>query len=194
MVAFTDILEVRYPMLSRTTHRNIVILIIFVLLLAPLAAKAPESKSLAPFWTLDLEGNEITETIFSPYQLTLVNIWATFCSPCLQEMPALAELRNEFATKNVNIIGIVTDVYHSNQKIFAENRNTANYIIAQTGADYIHLLPSQDLVNLRLKDSQVVPETFFVDSTGKIVGQTYYGARNKNAWKKIIESTLSLVE
>lgn len=194
MVAFTDILEVRYPMLSRTTHRNIVILIIFVLLLAPLAAKAPESKSLAPFWTLDLEGNEITETIFSPYQLTLVNIWATFCSPCLQEMPALAELRNEFASKNVNIIGIVTDVYHSNQKIFAENRNTANYIIDQTGADYIHLLPSQDLVNLRLKDSQVVPETFFVDSTGKIVGQTYYGARNKNAWKKIIESTLSLVE
>ncbi|MDD2297848.1 MAG: TlpA disulfide reductase family protein, partial [Sphaerochaetaceae bacterium] len=156
--------------------------------------QAPESKSLAPFWTLDLEENEITETIFSPYQLTLVNIWATFCSPCLQEMPALAELRNEFASKNVNIIGIVTDVYHSNQKIFAENRNTANYIIDQTGADYIHLLPSQDLVNLRLKDSQVVPETFFVDSTGKIVGQTYYGARNKNAWKKIIESTLSLVE
>ena len=193
MVALADILEARYPMLSRT-HRNIVILIIFVLLVAPLAAQAPESKSLAPFWTLDLEGNEITETIFSPYQLTLVNIWATFCSPCLQEMPALAELRNEFATKNVNIIGIVTDVYHSNQKIFAENRNTANYIIDQTGADYIHLLPSQDLVNLRLKDSQVVPETFFVDSTGKIVGQTYYGARNKNAWKKIIESTLSLVE
>ena len=193
MVALADILEARYPMLSRT-HRNIVILIIFVLLVAPLAAQAPESKSLAPFWTLDLEGNEITETIFSPYQLTLVNIWATFCSPCLQEMPALAELRNEFASKNVNIIGIVTDVYHSNQKIFAENRNTANYIIAQTGADYIHLLPSQDLVNLRLKDSQVVPETFFVDSTGKIVGQTYYGARNKNAWKKIIESTLSLVE
>jgi thiol-disulfide isomerase/thioredoxin len=193
MVALADILEARYPMLSRT-HRNIVILIIFVLLVAPLAAQAPESKSLAPFWTLDLEGNEITETIFSPYQLTLVNIWATFCSPCLQEMPALAELRNEFASKNVNIIGIVTDVYHSNQKIFAENRNTANYIIDQTGADYIHLLPSQDLVNLRLKDSQVVPETFFVDSTGKIVGQTYYGARNKNAWKKIIESTLSLVE
>jgi len=193
MVALADILEARYSMLSRT-HRNIVILIIFVLLVAPLAAQAPESKSLAPFWTLDLEGNEITETIFSPYQLTLVNIWATFCSPCLQEMPALAELRNEFASKNVNIIGIVTDVYHSNQKIFAENRNTANYIIDQTGADYIHLLPSQDLVNLRLKDSQVVPETFFVDSTGKIVGQTYYGARNKNAWKKIIESTLSLVE
>ncbi|MDD2297243.1 MAG: hypothetical protein PHX79_05455, partial [Sphaerochaetaceae bacterium] len=97
MVALADILEARYPMLSRT-HRNIVILIIFVLLVAPLAAQAPESKSLAPFWTLDLEGNEITETIFSPYQLTLVNIWATFCSPCLQEMPALAELRNEFAS------------------------------------------------------------------------------------------------
>ena len=54
--------------------------------------------------------------------------------------------------------------------------------------------PSEDLYNLRLKNVQVVPETFFVDNKGTIVGETIYGARDKAAWKKIIESHLKLVD
>ena len=63
-----------------------------------------------------------------------------------------------------------------------------------TGADYMHMIPSEDLYNLRLKDLQVVPETFFVDSKGNIVGETHYGARDKEAWRNIIESTLELLD
>lgn len=179
---------------TKPYRKIVVLLMLSILLISFLGAKTPKSQLLSPFWTIDIVGNEVTETIFNPYRLTLINVWATFCPPCLQEMPALAELQKEYANKGVNIIGIVTDVYHTNQKIFSQNLSTANYIIDQTGAHYTHLFPSQDLQDLRLKDSQIVPETFFVDSTGKIVGQTYYGARSKSAWKRIIESTLKLVE
>jgi hypothetical protein len=92
------------------------------------------------------------------------------------------------------MIGIVTDVFDRNERVFQANLNTASIIVEKTKANYPHLLLSEDLYNLRLKNSQAVPETFFVDSRGKIVGETYFGAKNKAAWKKVIESTLKLVE
>jgi len=109
------------------------------------------------------------------------------------EMPDLAELSREYNTKDVQIIGIVNDVYSPNQRVFERNLQTAGSIIMQTGAHYTHLIPSQDLYNLRLKDVQFVPETFFVDNTGKIVGKTVIGAKSKSEWKKIIEENLKLV-
>ena len=41
------------------------------------------------FTTKDLDGNEVTEEIFAKKDLTVVNIWGTFCTPCIGEMPAL---------------------------------------------------------------------------------------------------------
>jgi thiol-disulfide isomerase/thioredoxin len=168
----------------------LILLFILFAFMQTISAQQNAPQGLTDFWTLDINGNEITQTIFSPYKLTMVNIWATFCPPCLQEMPDLAELQKEYKDKGVNIIGIVTDVYHSNQQIFNRNLTTANLIIEKTGANYLHLLPSEDLVNAKLKNVQAVPETFFVDSKGNFVGQSYVGARSKSAWETVIESTL----
>ncbi len=152
-------------------------------------------QGLHEFWTMTLQGEEVTQEIFAPYTLTMINVWATYCPPCLHEMPALAELQKEYKDKGVNIIGIVSDINDfSNQEAVTQGLMTANYIIHETGAHYMHLLPSEDLYNLRLKNLQVVPETFFVDSRGTIVGETIQGARDKSAWTSIIEDTLKLVE
>lgn len=172
--------------------RNLKIVVILTLIL--LFIPSLFAADLTSFWTIDLNGSEITQEIFANSELTMINVWATFCPPCLQEMPALAQLSKEYNSSEFQVIGIVTDVYHSNQNVFARNLQTANQIIARTGASYIHLLPSQDLHNLLLKDVQVVPETLFVDKNGKIVGKTYQGARNKAQWKNIIDSTIALVK
>lgn len=42
------------------------------------------------FTTTDLNGNAVTEEIFLGKALTVVNIWGTFCDPCVNEMPLLA--------------------------------------------------------------------------------------------------------
>jgi thiol-disulfide isomerase/thioredoxin len=167
------------------------IVITMIITIGFATAAGTEEQGLHEFWTLDLEGQETTQQIFAPYELTMINVWATYCSPCLEEMPALAQLQKEFAPKGVNIIGIVSDVNFSNEEAFAKSIGTAKYIIQETGADYTHLLPSEDLYNLRLKDVQVVPETFFVDNKGNIVGETYYGARDTKTWRGIMESTLA---
>jgi len=196
MHSYHGIINLIYQSKEESMHNKryvgfLVLLLILFALMQTISAQQKAPQGLTDFWTMDLNGNEITQAIFAPYKLTMVNVWATFCPPCLQEMPDLAELHKEYKDKGVNIIGIVTDVYHSNQQIFNRNLSTANLIIEKTGADYLHLLPSEDLVNARLKNVQAVPETFFVDSKGNFVGQTYVGARSKAVWKTVIENTLA---
>mgnify|MGYP001775781800 CR=1 FL=1 len=40
----------------------------------------------------NLAGDEIDKTIFEGHDLTVINVWATSCKPCLSEMPELAKL------------------------------------------------------------------------------------------------------
>ena len=44
------------------------------------------------FTAKTVEGEEITSDIFADSRLTMMNIWATYCNPCLQEMPDLGEI------------------------------------------------------------------------------------------------------
>ena len=53
------------------------------------------------FTAQDLDGNQVDETIFEDAELTMINVWGTFCTPCLEEMPDLAELNREYQEKGV---------------------------------------------------------------------------------------------
>ena len=69
----------------------------------------------------DFDGNEVDKSLFEGHRLTMVNIWATFCNPCLSEMPELGELAAEYAKEEggVQIIGICTDITEKFFKPFA---------------------------------------------------------------------------
>ena len=101
----------------------------------------------------------------------MVNIWATYCGPCLNEMPELGELSQEYADKGVQIIGIPIDTIDTYGKPDQAQINTAAELASQTGADYTHILLSEDLANGYLKNVMAVPTTVFVDSDGNVVGQ-----------------------
>lgn len=118
---------------------------------------------LSVFSTTDLEGNTLDQSILADYDLTMVNVWATFCGPCINEMPDLGELAAEYADKGVQIIGLVSDTMDSDGTISDSQVETAKEIVAETGADYRHLLPSDDLLGI-LSQIYAVPTTFFVDS------------------------------
>jgi thiol-disulfide isomerase/thioredoxin len=114
----------------------------------------------------------------------MINIWATYCSPCLSEMPDLGALAQEYRSRGVQVVGIVSDIY-SDQII-----ETARSLVAQTGAAYLHLVPSADLYSAVLNDVQYVPTTLFVDSNGTVVDGPYVGGRSKAGWQAIIDSLL----
>ena len=60
------------------------------------------------FEGIDLEGNAVSQDIFSQSKLTMVNVWATYCNPCLNEMPGLGELAAEHDAEEFQLIGIVS--------------------------------------------------------------------------------------
>lgn len=149
--------------------------------------------SIGDFKTEDIYGNEITKNIFSDYDLTMVNVFATWCNPCLEEIPYLAELDQELASQSVNIIGIVMDV-NENGTINQDKLQLAQQIAEKTGAKYEFLLPDSVLLSGRLQGINAYPETFFVDREGNIVGSYYVGSRSKTEWEAIINQELSSLQ
>ena len=143
--------------------------------------------------TMDIDGKEFSGKNFSDYDLTMVNVFATWCSPCVQEIPDLAEIQKEMKDKGVNIVGVVTDTVDQT----GENQEAlekAKLIRERSKAEYPFLIPDKSNFNGRLSGIQAFPETFFVDKKGQIVGETYSGSHNKKAWLEIIEKELAKVK
>ena len=64
----------------------------------------------------------------------------------------------------------------------------------KTKASYPFLMPDKTNFNGRLNGIQAMPETFFVDSNGNIVGDTYSGAKSAKEWKQVIEKELEKIK
>ena len=144
----------------------------------------PEQSDVAiDFEGTDIEGNVVTSAVFSQSKLTMVNVWATYCNPCLSEMPGLGELAGEFDAEEFQIIGIISDVVEGEEQELAED------LIKRTQADYTHLLLNESIYYALLTDVAAVPTTFFVDENG-IVLDTVVGAMKKSAWEEKINALL----
>ena len=171
--------------------RIIVGFLLALLLMLAACAPAGDGADMGALDALDLTGERVDASIFKEHKLTMVNIWATYCSPCISEMPALGELNDAYAGQGFQVVGIVTDVLNRDGSISMGQLQQARQIISTTGADYRHLLPSESLDAAKLNAVSAVPETFFVNQAGRQVGPTYVGARDKAAWQAIIEEMLA---
>ena len=135
------------------------------------SAGTEEGKEKFPsFETTDTKGNKITEKIFADKDITMVNVWGTFCGPCINEMPELQKIY-ESLPKNANLIGIVADVPEG----MKDGVDNANYIEKQTGVKYTNLTLSDSLSSFA-KRFYAVPSTIFVDKNGNIIGELVMGA------------------
>ena len=146
------------------------------------------------FTAQDLDGNQVDQSIFADADLTMINVWGTFCTPCLDEMPDLGELSEEYKDRGVQIIGICSDTVNADRETDEAQVKKARELAEQTGADYLHLAMSGDLVDTLLPQVMAVPMTIFVDSEGKQVGSAYMGARDKDGWMEIIDEMLASVQ
>lgn len=139
------------------------------------------------FTAKDLDGNEVDQSVFANAKLTMMNIWATFCGPCINEMPELGELAAEGGT-DYQIIGVCADLNGTGDML-----EDAKEIVSQTKANYLHLQPAEDLYPV-LTASSSVPVTFFFDSEGKLVGKGILGAQDKDTWSQVISERLEMVK
>lgn len=147
---------------------------------------------LSAFSATDLQGNEVDQSVLTGKKLTMVNVWATYCQPCKEEMPHLAQLSQNY--EDVQIIGLVSDVLNADGTVNQDQVDTAIALAEEADVTYRNLIPSQDLTANVLSQIYAVPTTFFVNEDGDQVGSVYVGARDADGWAEIIDALLEALE
>lgn len=137
-----------------------------------------------------LDGETLTSECFAGSKLTMVNVWATFCGPCINEMPDLGEIATEYDAKDFQLIGIISDVMEGDE---GDTFTEAQEIITETGADYTHLMLNEELYMNLVGASDSVPTTYFFNQKGEFLGYLV-GAQSKENWKQIIDNLLAELE
>ncbi len=92
----------------------------------------------------------------------IVNLWASWCGPCRQEMGSLERLFWRYGGHQFNIIGISTDDYPDKALDFLKHSNT-------TFSNYI----DQNLVLENIFGANRIPLTVLIDAQGKIISKIY---------------------
>ena len=125
------------------------------------AAVASENNPMAPVFALpDLDGN-VQSTGQWRGKVLLVNFWATWCEPCLREIPLLEQIQKDYAGQGVQVIGVAIDD-------LAEVRRFVRQTIA---IGYPVLVGEQEAVDALAgfgAQMTVLPYTAFVARDGRI--------------------------
>lgn len=137
----------------------------------------------------DVDGTAYTESLFGDYDLTLVNVFTTWCSPCVKEIPELQTLSEQMKEKGGGVVGIVLDTASDGARD-DEAIQKAQLLREKTGTSYPFLIPDDTMMNGHLNGINTFPHTFFVDKSGTIVGDTYEGSHDLEEWTDIVTAQL----
>lgn len=126
------------------------------------AKSTVNSVVLTEFSLPDIDGKLQTVSQWSG-KVLVINFWATWCSPCLKEIPAFIKLQESYQQRGVQFIGIAIDESDAVKAYLKTIPNNYPHLIA--GDSGINL--SRDLGNT----ANAVPFTLVVDQSGKIIFQ-----------------------
>ena len=139
--------------------------------------------SAVSFETVDFDGNKVdSRELFAKNRYTMINLWTSWCTYCLQEMPALEEMNREFAEDGGAVIGVMLD------GDMEKELETGREIRDETGVTYPLLVPTA-----RMKEQLIArayPTTIFVDSNGIVVGDPIVGM-DLNKYRDRMEDLLA---
>ncbi|MBQ8507770.1 MAG: TlpA family protein disulfide reductase [Clostridia bacterium] len=118
------------------------------------------------FSTVDMEGNVVNQEIFADYDITMVNVWATWCGYCLEEMPSFVDLKNSLP-ENANLITICDDAGYETELV--------NMILDLIKPNFPTLVATNDMYSGILGQVYAFPTTLFFDRDGNMVGEAVVG-------------------
>jgi thiol-disulfide isomerase/thioredoxin len=141
---------------------------------------------LGAFSANDINGKAVDSSIFAGHKLTMINIWATFCQPCIKEMPDLQKMSEDMpaGTQLISIVGDVKD---------EELLKLAQKIVKDVGVSFTSIVPDNSLKQYLDNNMVAYPTTLFVDSAGKIIGEPIVGERDMSVYKKVLNDRLAQV-
>jgi thiol-disulfide isomerase/thioredoxin len=137
------------------------------------------------FNTVDLDGNDVDDSIFTNYDLTMINLWYTGCSPCIEEMPDIQKVKDT-VSNNINVITICNEEKSKYVKM-------AKKIMNEEAAGVQTLIPDEVLNDQLMNRTTCFPTTIFVDNQGKIVGNVFNQERTSEGYLNAIDERLNIL-
>lgn len=136
-----------------------VLTIVFVIVVAgSLHPRIVNQGDTAPKFTVTTDqGKPISRADFGG-KLLVLNFWASWCGPCVQETPSLNEFARQFAPKGVVVLGVSVDTKEDRYRNFLKRMS-------------VQYLTSRD-PDAKISSSYgtfMYPETYVIDQNGKVV-------------------------
>lgn len=142
------------------------------------------------FSTTDIYGNLQDEGMILNSKYTLVLIWSTTCNPCIEGMPKMEALYQEYKDIGINIMGIVVDIQDQEGDAVAATVAEAVSIIETKGVTFTNTQIPAPIMTFLYDEIQYTPTAFFVDNTGTIVSELYIGEKEYDEWSEAIEELI----
>ena len=99
-------------------------------------------------------------------KVVVVNLWATWCGPCRQEMPELVKMSNEYKERGLVVLGLATTYNeHDDQthvKEYIKSQNVPYKVIWDDGTLAMPLVQA-------VQGRSVIPQSFVISRDGRIV-------------------------
>ena len=146
---------------------------------APTATPVPSNY----FTTVAINGDHATydNSMFAGAELTMINIWATNCGPCIQELPHIQNLAEAYESRGVQIVTALGDSEQSGrigEALRIINRLGFNLPVLRNTASFSAQFPAA-----------AYPTTYFVDRNGNIV-RVVTTSNSYNEWCAILDELL----
>ena len=139
----------------------------------PVDPYAAQAGTAATFQTIDLNGNAVNSAdIFAQNEITMVNLWATWCPHCIEELPDLAQIHQQLQGIGCGIVGLLDD--DSDAETLAE----AKSLIEEAGVTYPCIVMPDG--GNELFPSDGLPCSYFVNRNSEIVGTPVQGKQVDN--------------
>lgn len=135
----------------------------------------------APAWKFkDLDGKEVSSSQFQG-KVVVVDFWATWCVPCVEELPGYIKLQDKYGKAGLVIVGVSLDETGPDQ---------VKQFVKQKGMNYQVVTAKIDEAEALFGGIEGIPTTFLIDRTGEIRDRKA-GAEPAAEYEKKIKALLN---
>lgn len=140
----------------------------------------PIERRPAPPWTMtNVHGAPVSSTNFAG-QVVVLNFWATWCPPCIREIPDLQAFHAAHATNGVVVIGASVDTAGPETVRSFVARNHVGYPVVMAHPEVLAAFGAEG----------PIPSTFIIDREGRFAAR-YVGALPRAELEKVVRPLLT---
>jgi peroxiredoxin len=149
----------------------------------PADSERDELSKPAPDFTLpDINGKQLKLSTLKG-KMVLLDYWATWCGPCLEELPALVALQQKYSSKGFTVVGLSVDDASTREVAAFAREHKLSYPIALTGGQD-KIPEGYNIFGL--------PTAYLIDASG-VVRRKYIGPKDEEEVAKDIQELLKHV-